>query len=131
MIAWWNPLPAALRARNSFRGKLLRSVLTTTALALTVAGIAMLTHDLSVYRASWASDLSNQASMLALSVTPALAFDDRAAAQRHLAALKERPRMLVAALYSADGTLFAAYQRPGEFKPRPLAPNWQGGARLR
>ncbi len=125
-IAWWNPLPAALRARNSFRGKLLRSVLASTAIALTVAGMAMLTHDLGVYRSSWATDLSNQASIVALSVAPALAFDDHAAAQRALAALKDRPRMLGAALYSADGALYAAYRLPGEFEAPPRAPDWQG-----
>ena len=56
----------------------MRVVLLTTCIAVWVAGAAMLTQDLSVYRKSWASDLSNEAAILALSTAPALQFDDHA-----------------------------------------------------
>ncbi len=95
----------------------------TTAIALLVAGmLAMLTHDLSVYRKSWVSDLSTEASILALSTAPALAFDDREVAQRNLAALRVRPAVLVAALYSPDGALYASFVRQGVLPPAPRLP---------
>jgi len=88
-------------------------VLLTTAIALLVAGTAMLTHDLGVYRQSWASDLATEASILASSTTPALEFDDHDAAERALSALRARPEVQVAALYSANGDLYADYRRAG------------------
>jgi signal transduction histidine kinase/ActR/RegA family two-component response regulator len=100
--------------RASVRGKLMRVVLITTALALWVAGAAMLTYDLNVYRSSWASDLHTEAAILALSTGPALAFDDHDSAARDLAALRARPQVQVAALYTADGRLYASYARSGQ-----------------
>ena len=110
-------MPGFMRVRRSVRGKLLAVVLLTTAIALVVAGIAMLTHDLDVYRQSWASDLGTEASILALSTAPALAFDDHTAAQRNLAALQARASVQVAALYTTKGELYADYVRAGEAPP--------------
>jgi PAS domain S-box-containing protein len=109
----WNPLPSAVRVRRSVRAKLMRVVLTTTAIALCVAGAAMLSHDLIVYRHSLALNLSNEASMLALSTAPALAIDDRKAAENALMTLHTRPQVSIAALYAADGTLYASYSSAG------------------
>jgi PAS domain S-box-containing protein len=52
--------------------------------------------------------------MLSLAVQPALSFQDVEGARRNLAALQARASIRAAALYSADGSLFAAYARPGE-----------------
>ena len=117
LIARWNPLPTAESARGSVRGKLMRVVLLTTAIALVVTGIAMLTHELTVYRQSWATDLSNEAAILALSTAPALAFDDKVVAERNVTALQARPRVKIAAIYGADGDLYASYVREGEPAP--------------
>jgi signal transduction histidine kinase/CheY-like chemotaxis protein len=129
MLHLWNPLPSAAQARRSVRGKLMRVVLITTAIALWVAGSAMLTYDLNVYRGSWASDLKTEAAILALSTGPALAFDDRDSADRDLAALRARPQVLVAALYMADGTLYASYARSGQ-DPAPAHPSMGTGLRI-
>jgi PAS domain S-box-containing protein len=122
VIGWWNPLPTAASAQRSVRGKLMRVVLVTTAIAVAVAGIAMLTHDLTVYRQSWAVDLSNEAAILALSTAPALAFDDHVVAERNLSALRARPRVKIAAIYSQDGNLYAAYARENESVPAHVPP---------
>jgi signal transduction histidine kinase/ActR/RegA family two-component response regulator len=105
------------RPRRSVRAKLMRIVLLTTAIALLAAGIAMLTHDLSVYRESWAADLETQASILATSTAPAIAMDDHRVADRNLAALQVRPTVLMAAFYRANGALYSRYVRPGEPDP--------------
>jgi PAS domain S-box-containing protein len=107
---------------ESIRGKLMRVVLITTAAAVLVAGLAMLTRDLTVNRLSWAQDLGNQATIIGLATTPALAFDDHAAAERYLTALRARPRILMAALYDSDGRLYAAYVKDPQFIPSPQVP---------
>src|SRR5581483_9730098 len=126
----WSALLAVGRARRSVRGKLVGIVLLTTTMALLAAGTAMLTHDLNVYRASWASDLATEAGILALSTAPALAFDDHEAAERNLAALRARSSVLAAALYANDGSLYARYVRAGEAPPPPRAPPDLNGARV-
>jgi signal transduction histidine kinase/CheY-like chemotaxis protein len=110
-------------APSTVRGKLMRIVLATTAIAVAVAGAATLAHEIYVYRTTWSADLSTEAAILALSTAPALAFDDHALAQRNLEALQARRRVMVAALYSPDGALYASFVRPGEAAPpNPLPP---------
>ena len=105
------------RLRYSVRGKLIAVVVATTIIAVLVAGVAMLSHDLTVYRKSWLSDLSTQANILALSTAPALLFNDRDTATRNLSALQARPEVLVAALYNRKGALYARYVRSGARMP--------------
>jgi signal transduction histidine kinase/ActR/RegA family two-component response regulator len=116
-----NKLPDKVLARGSVRGKLLRVMLLTTAIALCVTGIALLTHELYTYRTTGSADLSTEAAILASSTAPALAFDDHAVAERNLAALAARRRVMVAVLYSANGALYASFVRPGE-SPPPAKP---------
>ncbi|HET9863124.1 MAG TPA: ATP-binding protein [Steroidobacteraceae bacterium] len=114
----WRALASIRHARRSLSGKLMVVMLTTTAIALAAAGAALLFTDLRDNRAAWAADLGTEAAILSLAVQPALSFDDREGAQRNLNALQARPSIRAAALYTADGTLFAQYVRPGE----PSAP---------
>jgi signal transduction histidine kinase/ActR/RegA family two-component response regulator len=114
--------PGFLPHPNSVRGKLIGIVLRTTAIALVVAVVAMLTYDLSSYRQSWISDLSAEADILALSTAPAVAFDDRDVAQRNLTAMEARPTIRVAAVYGMDRKLYAFYSRPGQAPPPPVLP---------
>ncbi len=107
---------------ESIRGKLMRVVLVTTAAAVLVAGIAMLTRDLTVNRLSWGQDLANQATIIGLATTPALAFDDHAAAEHFLTALRARPPILMAALYDSNGRLYASYSKEPQFVPSPQVP---------
>ncbi|MFL6578474.1 MAG: PAS domain-containing protein [Povalibacter sp.] len=105
------------KMRRSVRGKLMGIVLLSTAIALLVAGLAMLAHDLTVYRQSWAADLASEAGILALSTAPALAFDDRATAERNLRALQARDNVQAAAVYTPNGRPYATYTRTGEIAP--------------
>jgi PAS domain S-box-containing protein len=111
-------------------GKLMLVVLLTTAIALLVAGTALVFHDLSENRQSWAADLATEGSILALSTAPALAFDDRQSAEQNLAALQARPSVRAAALYTPDGRLYASYAQRGELPPPPRAPAAGGGAHI-
>ncbi|MGH8226653.1 MAG: ATP-binding protein [Steroidobacteraceae bacterium] len=102
------------RAHTSVRWKFVGVVLLTTAIALLVAGGALLTRDISSYRQAWTADLETEAGVLALSTAPALAFDDHATAIRNVAALQALPAVIVAAIYRTDGKLYAQYVKTGE-----------------
>ena len=97
-------------------------MLVTTIIALGSAGAAMLYTDVRDNRAAWAEDLHTEAGILALSVTPALQFNDPQQAQQSLNALTARESIHAAALYVADGTQFAQYMRPGQPPPPPEMP---------
>jgi signal transduction histidine kinase/ActR/RegA family two-component response regulator len=103
--------------KTTVRARLMRLVLLTTVLAVWVAGMAMLFVDVSMYRKSLVSELSTEASILALSTAAALEFDDRPVAERNLSALEARADILAAALYTARGALFVSYVRPGNQPP--------------
>ena len=122
--------PPSWAVPRSVSGKIAAVVLFTTASSLLFAGVAMLTHDVSVYRQSWASDLKTEADILALSTAPALAFDDREAAERDLAALRARGDVLSAALYTPDGTLYAHYTKPGQAPPPTILPTTSDGLKI-
>jgi len=135
-LRWLRAWTERLRwLRYSVRGKLIAVVVATTIIAVLVAGVAMLSHDLTVYRKSWISDLSTQANILALSTTPALLFDDRDTATRNLSALRARPEVQVAAIYNRSGALYARYVRPGAPPPpaqlsHPTFGSWIAGERI-
>jgi signal transduction histidine kinase/ActR/RegA family two-component response regulator len=105
------------RARRSVRWKLIAVALITTAIALLLLSATLLTRDLHAYRLGLTSDLATEASILALSTGPALAFDDHATADRNVKALTARSAVRVAAIYTAKGQLFASYVRPGAGPP--------------
>jgi signal transduction histidine kinase/ActR/RegA family two-component response regulator len=89
----------------------------TTAISLCLAAVAMSLVDMTTYRDARASQLSTEAGILALATAPALAFDDPAAAQRSLGALRAHAALLAAALYTPDGSLYASYVKPGQPAP--------------
>ena len=122
----WRALTAMRHARRSLAGKLMVVMLTTTAVALAVAGAALLFTDVRGNRAAWANDLGTEAAILSLAVQPALSFNDVEGAQRNLNALQARASIHAAALYDSRGALFAQYTRAGELSPAPRVP-----ARLR
>ncbi len=109
------------KVRRSISTKFMLAVLATTFVALLASGAAVLVLDIKTFRASAINDLTTQAGILAKVSMPALEFGDRAVARDNLAQLHTRPRIAAAALYAADGTLFATYTRAGDaasFEPR-------------
>src|SRR5205085_1248767 len=57
-------------------------------------------------------DLSTQADLIGRASIPALQFDDRNFARNNLALLEVRPQITAAALYDANGALYASYGKP-------------------
>jgi signal transduction histidine kinase/CheY-like chemotaxis protein len=97
--------------RHSISRKLVLGVLLTTLTALLVACATMLVLDIRAYQASWAGDLQAQADIIAQVTQPALEFNDTKVARENLLQLRARPLIAGAAVYRADGSLFAYYAK--------------------
>ena len=93
----------------SLQRKLLAVVLLTTLVAVVVALGAMIAYDLRAYHRGWVDDLTAQAELLGRTTTPALEFDDARVARENLGLLRLQPKIRAAAVYAANGQVFAAY----------------------
>ncbi len=95
----------------SIRWKLALLTMVVSALGLLLVGAAMFSvgeHDACKRKEM---DLAAVADMLKVNSTAALTFDDAPAGKEILAALRMKPHVRGAALYGADGRLFATYER--------------------
>jgi signal transduction histidine kinase len=95
--------------RSSIHRKLSYVVLATTAFALLITGAAMAVYDLRTFTATLVADLTAQADILGLAAAPALEFQDPESAHDYLALLAAKPSVVGAAIYTANGGLFASY----------------------
>src|SRR4051812_2157491 len=93
--------------------KVAPAVALVLAITLLIAGVAIAFYNERSYRAQKVSEFLVQAQILASSVTAALTFDDDRTAQEYVSALRANPEVDAAAVYAADGTLFARYARNG------------------
>jgi signal transduction histidine kinase len=87
------------------------------AILLLFAGIALGFYNERFYDEQKAREASVQAAILASTVTAALAFDDRQAAQEYVSALSANPEIIAAGVYDDSGTLFASFVRGDERVP--------------
>ena len=110
------------------RGKLLAIVLSTTAVALILAGVTLVFSELSRLRRELIMDLRTTASIVADQSTAALAFRDQTAARENLRALRAKRHVMLGCLYDAGGNLFAEYHRAEGSGPScPVAPEAEVG----
>ena len=94
---------------TSIRRKLTFVMLSTAVVALLVTATAMIIYEARTYHQTWVDDLVTQAEIIGKTSAPALSFDDPKAARENLAVLRLRPLVTAAAIYTADGRLFADY----------------------
>jgi signal transduction histidine kinase len=88
---------------------------------LVAAGFWMARYEDQLYSAEQLKDVGEQARILAASVSAAIAFDDRAAAQEYLDALAVNPELQAAAIYDGKGRRIAQIIRPGaSLPPQPF-----------
>jgi PAS domain S-box-containing protein len=104
---------------GSIRRKLNVIVMITTFFALLLAGLAVVVFDVRNQINTLRNDLRAQADIVALASTSALVFDDAKVARENLSILRARPGIAAAAIYGADGKLFASYLA-GEIDNGPL-----------
>ena len=79
---------------------------------LALAGVAVLLYEVTVVRPQLVRDVRSQADLIRVNSVAALQFDDHRAAAENLATLRQRPEILGAALFRADGHLEARYAAP-------------------
>ena len=115
---------------TSIRRKLTFVMLGTAIVALLVTATAMIVYEARTYHQTWIDDLVTQAEIIGKTSTPALSFDDPKAARENLAVLRLRPLVTAAAIYTADGRLFADYTTAGDLPLRLPATTARSGYRI-
>jgi signal transduction histidine kinase len=108
--------------RNSLRRKVTALAIATTFAALLVSGAALFYYDVRDYRATRLQDLRTKADIIGLASAAAIMFNDPKDAQANLDTLKALRAVDAAALYRADGTLFALYREPQFTLPARAGP---------
>ncbi|OIQ80555.1 phytochrome-like protein cph2 [mine drainage metagenome] len=95
--------------------------------ALVLVLTVMVTYEFFSFRHIQAQELWAQARIIGDNSSAALAFDDPRVAKDVLAALHASPSVERAAIFLADGTLFASYAGADTSRPEPLRqPAWRG-----
>jgi signal transduction histidine kinase len=107
------PLAWARFGDWSMRWKLLGLIALSSFFSLVLAGVAIIASDQVWYKRAVTNNVKTQAEMLAAISGAALVFNDPQAASEYLGTLRARVGTTCAAIYAADGTVFAAYQRTG------------------
>ncbi len=97
----------------------------TAAAFLLIVGFAIVFETEGLYQKQRVAELTVQARILASTVTAAVTFRDRDAAQEYVDALSADPALRVAAVYTDDGTLFASYAAAN---PLPVPDHLASGA---
>ncbi|HEX4134313.1 MAG TPA: response regulator [Bryobacteraceae bacterium] len=95
------------------RWKLICTGLLTSTITLSMAGVAIIGYQLLQYRNGVAAELRAVAGMVAVNCSAPLIFDDKQSAGKTLAPLEGEKRVAEAAIYQAQGRLFATYVRSG------------------
>ncbi|HEV2673768.1 MAG TPA: ATP-binding protein [Aliidongia sp.] len=105
--------PMMRRSPAAFFSRSLPTFALSAAAILLLAGLTIVLYTDHSYRYERIGQLTVQAGILASTVTAAVAFDDKEAAREYVGALEADPALRAAAVYGADGTLFASYLRDG------------------
>ncbi len=114
----------------SIRRKLSTVTLITTGAAVVLMGALFALHGRYVSTTRLASGLQTLGDIIGYNTTAALAFFDQAGAEESLASLQAEPHVIGAAIYDAQGEVFATYTREGEDgefqppQPRPTSVNF-------
>lgn len=118
-----NPLSirSGLFRRMSIKRKLVLIITGATALSLLLAGAGLVFDAWKNFKQTTAKDMSVMADVIGANSTAALAFNDPKTATQTLAGLRADERMIGAAIYDADGVLFAQYLRTDTRRELPRA----------
>jgi signal transduction histidine kinase/ActR/RegA family two-component response regulator len=91
--------------------KLFPGIALAVAVGILIAGVVMAVYSERSYKEQQIKDVSVHAQILASTVTAALVFDDQAATEEYVNALRANPEILSAAVYNSRGALVASYSR--------------------
>ena len=97
----------------SIRHKFTAIIVVTTTIILLLASGLFVALEVQNYRRALVQELTAIAQITSSNSSAAILFDDQAAAQETLAALRARPNIEAAALFLPDGRLFSRYLATG------------------
>jgi signal transduction histidine kinase len=117
--------------RHSLGTKLRLAILGTTLVALVLALGSTIVYDLSTWHRGWIADVQTQADLLGHASADDLAAGNPQGAQAALAALRLQPRIRNAAVYDAQGHLFAGWHASDAESPPATLPLAGADAGLR
>ena len=106
---------------RTIRHSVSRVALVTAFVVLLINAAALIALDVFEYRSSQLADVRTQAEMLARTSAAAVAFGDHREAASVLDLLQQNPGIYAAAIYAADGSIFASYSQSRERPPPPVA----------
>src|SRR5471032_3068714 len=95
--------------RRSLGTKLRLAILGSTLVALMLALVATIVYDLQTWHRGWTADVQAQAELLGHASADDLVAGNPRGAQEALAMLRLQPKMSSAAIYDAQGRLFAGW----------------------
>jgi PAS domain S-box-containing protein len=98
----------------------------TSSVVVVLTCAAFFTYELTTYKDKAFQALSTLGDVIATNSTASLAFDNESDATEVLSALKARPAIIRAAVYDADGKLFARYPARMSADSFPKAPERDG-----
>ncbi|HQT53394.1 MAG TPA: ATP-binding protein [Phenylobacterium sp.] len=101
----------ALLDKLPIRWSLIPAIAAIGAILLVLSGLGIAIYDEQNYRAQKTREATSQGEILAATVTAALAFDDRPAAQEYVEALRVNPQVVSAGVHNDAGALVAGYAR--------------------
>lgn len=107
--------------------KLTTVILSACTLVLLLASGAFVANEYLSSRRELSNTVRTMASVAADNSTAAIAFESRFDAQRTLQSLQADPRIIEAALYAADGSLFASYGKAAAPPAKPPPPGLHFG----
>lgn len=93
--------------------KLIAIIMGTTVLALVLAAASFFAYDNLTFRRELVRDYETLVATLQATTTNAVVYNDPEQARQILAGLSEQPNVIDAAVYSAEGRLFASFSRSG------------------
>ena len=114
----------------SIKRKLRVNTMVIVVLALLLSCAAFGGYDMLVFHSSLQKDLETLAEIISSNSTAALSFGDQKAAAELLSALRAKQHLRVAAMYSAEGKVFASYRRRDAPGSVPVPPPRPDGARF-
>jgi PAS domain S-box-containing protein len=111
-----------IKLRDSISRKLTAMNMLVSGVALLLASTAFFAYDYYTFQKNLIINTSIQARIIGTNVVSPLIFDDQQSAQNTLASLRASGHIRYAAIYNADGNLFAGYWRQGapESVPHPV-----------
>src|SRR5687767_2461382 len=110
----------------AIKQKLMLIIVFTSAVVLLLTAVAFATYNWFAFRAGLARSITTLSAVISDNSSAALAFRNADDATQILGALKADRNVVAAALYDAEGKLFAAYPADAPAKQFPVTPGPEG-----